>query len=212
MASELSRREKEKRAREVEIIDAAEKVFFEKGYDGASMDEIAKEAQFTKRTVYQYFTSKEDLYFGVALKWFNRLFYCFEEALQKGINGYEKFHLSGLAYYQFSKDFPRAFRLLNYCNLIKTNKDSSANFKEMMLVGDTMFQKFAEAIEEGKKDGSIRADLDPKMGAYAGVYLSIGFLNIVSTKGDNIKKYHQVEAEDFILYGLNLISTAFHQQ
>ncbi len=208
MDCKYSRREKDKQAREVEIVNAAEKVFFEKGYEGASMDEIAGEAQFTKRTVYQYFKNKEDLYFAVALKWFERLFSYFEDALAKGNNGYEKFRLSGLAYFQFSKDFPSAFRLLNYCNVIKNNKDISVNFQKMMKVGDIMFQKFAYTIEEGKKDGSIRADLDPKMGAYAGVYLSIGFLNIISEKGEGIEKYHQIKRDDFINYGLQLLAAA----
>lgn len=208
MGCKLSRREKEKRARELEIINAAEKVFFDKGYDGASMDEIAAEAQFTKRTVYQYFKNKEDLYFAVALKWFKRLFGYFEEALAKGANGYEKFRLSGLAYYRFSKDFPSAFRLLNYCNLIKNNKDSSSNFQEMMSIGNKMFQIFAATIEEGKKDGSVRADLDPKLGAYSVVYLSIGFLNIITEKGENIQKYHRIEKDALIGYGLDVLCAA----
>lgn len=207
----LSRREKEKQARELEIINAAEKVFFEKGYDGASMDEIASEAQFTKRTIYQYFINKEDLYFAVALKWFKKLFVYFEEAMAKGENGYDKFRLSGRAYFQFSKDFPSAFRLLNYCNLIKSNKDSSSNFQEMMLIGDKMFQMFAETIEEGKKDGSVRTDLDPNMGAYSVVYLSIGFLNLITEKGENIQKYHRIEKDDFIHYGLDLICAAIRK-
>lgn len=211
LESKLSRREKDKQAREMEIINAAEKIFFEKGYDGGSMDEIASEAQFTKRTIYQYFTNKEDLFFAVALKCFERLFIYFEEAMSKGVNGYDKFRLSGRAYFQFSKDFPPAFRLLNYCNLIKSNKDSSSNFQRMMLIGNEMFQMFAETIEEGKKDGSVRADLDPNMGAYSVVYLAIGFLNIITEKGENIQKYHRIGKDDFIDYGLDLICAAIRK-
>ena len=97
---------------------------------------------------------------------------------------------------------------MNYCNVIKTNKDTSAYF-QLMQLNNMMFEKFVGAIEEGKRDGSIRADLDPKLGAYAGVYLSIGFLNIVSEKMEKIKEYHHVEMEDIIRYGLDLISSAF---
>ncbi|HEY8344007.1 MAG TPA: hypothetical protein VIL66_02320, partial [Bacillota bacterium] len=82
-------------------------------------------------------------------------------------------------------------------------------FQQLMQLNKMMFEKFAGTIEEGKRDGSIRADLDSKLGAYAGVYLSIGFLNIVSEKGEKIKEYHHVEMEDFIRYGLDLISSAF---
>ena len=52
------------------MIDAAEQLFFHHDFDSVSMDQVASEAQFTKRTLYQYFTSKEDLYCAVALKGF----------------------------------------------------------------------------------------------------------------------------------------------
>lgn len=45
-----------------EIIDGARKVFFEKGFDGASMDEVAKAAGVSKATIYVYFASKEELF------------------------------------------------------------------------------------------------------------------------------------------------------
>lgn len=45
-----------------EIIDGARRVFFEKGYDGASMDEVAKAAGVSKATIYVYFGGKEDLF------------------------------------------------------------------------------------------------------------------------------------------------------
>ena len=44
-----------------QIIQAARKLFNKFGYKRVSMDEIAKEAGVTKKTVYSYFASKEDL-------------------------------------------------------------------------------------------------------------------------------------------------------
>ena len=43
-----SRREREKQKRRNDIINAAEKVFFAKGYDKVTMDEIANEAEVNK--------------------------------------------------------------------------------------------------------------------------------------------------------------------
>ncbi len=54
------KRAKERQLRETGMIKAAETVFCRNGYEAASMDEIAKAAQFTKRTLYQYFESKEE--------------------------------------------------------------------------------------------------------------------------------------------------------
>lgn len=47
------------------ILDAAKTVFFAHGYQLASMDNIATEAGTTKRTVYSYFSSKEELFLAV---------------------------------------------------------------------------------------------------------------------------------------------------
>jgi AcrR family transcriptional regulator len=44
------------------IIQAATKVFTEKGYQDASMNDIAKEIGVTKATLYSYFDSKRDIY------------------------------------------------------------------------------------------------------------------------------------------------------
>lgn len=55
-------------ARRLAILDAAKQVFFDEGYQLASMDRIAERARTTKRTVYGYFPSKEALFAAVVAK------------------------------------------------------------------------------------------------------------------------------------------------
>ena len=62
-----SRREREKQKRQNDIINAAEKVFFAKGYDNVTMEEIANEAEVNKALLYYYFKNKEALFFAVNL-------------------------------------------------------------------------------------------------------------------------------------------------
>lgn len=45
-----------------QIIDGACRVFLERGFDAASMGEIAREARVSKGTLYVYFKSKEELF------------------------------------------------------------------------------------------------------------------------------------------------------
>ncbi|MCK0196831.1 TetR/AcrR family transcriptional regulator [Ancylobacter sp. 6x-1] len=45
-----------------DILDGARRVFFDKGFDGASMDEVARAASVSKATIYVYFPSKEELF------------------------------------------------------------------------------------------------------------------------------------------------------
>jgi AcrR family transcriptional regulator len=51
-----------KQARPAEILDAALKVFAEKGYAAARMEDIARSAGVTKGTIYLYFDGKEDVF------------------------------------------------------------------------------------------------------------------------------------------------------
>jgi TetR/AcrR family transcriptional regulator of autoinduction and epiphytic fitness len=44
------------------LIDAAEKAFLEKGYHAARMDDVARSAGMSKKTIYQIFSSKEELF------------------------------------------------------------------------------------------------------------------------------------------------------
>jgi len=60
-----SRREREKAAHRREILDAAIKVFAQKGYHVATLDEIAQEAEFSKAALYQYFSNKEDMLYNI---------------------------------------------------------------------------------------------------------------------------------------------------
>jgi AcrR family transcriptional regulator len=50
------------------ILEAAKSVFIERGYEAASMAEVAARASCSKQTLYSYFTSKEELFVAVMLE------------------------------------------------------------------------------------------------------------------------------------------------
>lgn len=56
------RRDRERKARRTEILAAAREVFARRGYEHATLDDIARRAEFAKGTLYNYFRNKEDLF------------------------------------------------------------------------------------------------------------------------------------------------------
>jgi AcrR family transcriptional regulator len=62
MEAAAARWSRRKDARPAEILDAALKVFAEKGFAGARMDDIARRAGVTKGTIYLYFENKEAVF------------------------------------------------------------------------------------------------------------------------------------------------------
>jgi len=59
---ELTRREREKLMHRRLILDAALKLFSERGFHNVSMQEIAEKAEFAIGTLYKFFENKDDLY------------------------------------------------------------------------------------------------------------------------------------------------------
>ena len=60
-------------AREQAILDSARKVFFEKGYEGARMSEIAAGAEIAEGTVYIYYKNKAALMRAISSKFWQAL-------------------------------------------------------------------------------------------------------------------------------------------
>ena len=51
--------------RRPEFLEVARKLFFEKGYAGTTIEQVARDAGFSKRTVYLYFHNKDELFLTV---------------------------------------------------------------------------------------------------------------------------------------------------
>lgn len=63
-----TRKERERARHRREILDAAERLFAEKGFHGATTEEIARRAEFAVGTLYKFFASKEEIYTAVLLE------------------------------------------------------------------------------------------------------------------------------------------------
>lgn len=64
----LERKEREKERRRQQIMVAAKRVFSEKGFSKATMEDIAQEAELSPGTLYLYFRNKEELYASLSLR------------------------------------------------------------------------------------------------------------------------------------------------
>lgn len=62
------RKEREKERRRQQIMVAAKRVFSEKGFNRATMEDIAQEAELSPGTLYLYFKNKEELYASLSLR------------------------------------------------------------------------------------------------------------------------------------------------
>ncbi|MBN1272465.1 MAG: TetR/AcrR family transcriptional regulator [Candidatus Aminicenantes bacterium] len=94
------------------ILGAAERVFLQKGYTAATMDDIAKEAQFSKATLYSYFKGKSEIFSAVIFDIFDEIYTKLREIQEEKISASEKLrkHIYTVcSFYQQKKNIVRIF-------------------------------------------------------------------------------------------------------
>src|SRR5437762_13818789 len=110
----VERKEREKEARRIAILDAAEKIFDTKGFALATMDDIARDAELAKGTVYLYYKSKEELLIGLSIRGLSIMYEMFETYCPPGLTGFDRLLATGEAYWQFARENPFYFHLMNF--------------------------------------------------------------------------------------------------
>lgn len=120
------RREREHAERRREIVTAAREVFARRGYRAATLDEIAEKAAFAKGTLYNYFTSKEDLFRDILNSLLEDMRQVAVSVVKRRGNSREKFQLFArgvMEYYRANEDLLRIVTMdMNRMELEKENR------------------------------------------------------------------------------------------
>lgn len=201
-----SKRESNKAQKRASFLDAAESLFMQKGFENTSIEDVVKMAGLTKRTLYQYFTSKEDLFYAVALKGAKQLFSTFEEAMNKGENTLEKIRLGNKAYLQFYINYIGMFRLMNYRPASQQNCEASPHFREIRTLDELRMKYFMDFVATGRSDGSINPNLDIRMAVFFAFFSPFSLLFTVSTL--NMWDLLELNESEFLQFSFDLLADA----
>jgi len=159
-------KERERKQRQNDIIEAARKLFASKNFNEVSMDEIAREVGLGKGTLYLYFKNKESLYFAVVLHGTRIWADMVKKEVKKDNTGLGKLKLYQNANRKFSNEYPDDFKLLYSPTLIKKQFDmdkmaSSQEFQEVRDLFKEIMYIGIDSIQKGIDEGEIRQNVDP---------------------------------------------------
>ena len=194
----LKPKDKRRNTNKMDIIDAAERLFFSKGYNNSTMDEVAKEAGFTKRTLYSYFSSKEELYEKIKERGYLILNKLFLEALEKEKNSSEilKIKAMGYSFLKFERD---------YSGYFKSIFESEGYMVECELLEETTLDMLQKCIREGVKKGEITDKIDCVSISLILWSMLMGFVNTFSRKEEYIKGYFKKDIREVTENGFDFI-------
>lgn len=149
-----TRREQEKQARYDAILDAAEQVFPEKGYERTSMDDIARRASLSRALLYVYFKDKAAIQRGIMLRAGQSLSKRFRAARQTATTGLAQIQMMGKSYYRFYLDEPDYFSALTKASTAMAEADE-AQAMDMLCSKSELMGLMTEAIKLGLEDGTM---------------------------------------------------------
>jgi len=154
------KRSEERLRRRERIMEAAAHVFASKGLEHATMDDVARQASVSKGALYLYFASKDELYLTLAVEAVNKLYQRIEN-LPKSGPGLERVSRMLECYVQFSLAEPQRFHLsMAWMAPGYRLGPGGELIKRYRAAVVALLRSAVQAVEAGKRDGSIRADLD----------------------------------------------------
>lgn len=239
-----ARKELEKEKRRTDILNAAEKLFFSKGYEDVTLKDIAKEVKLGRSTLYLYFENKEELFFAIVLRGTLILNAMIKEKVNSKKTGVKILDAFRDSYYEFKNEYPDYLKAYNYllsgrfdlasiepteykmypASDSKLYDEYKKIFEELYIkklekgvVPDFPIPKFSVgqyldeiiilrremldilfyAIEQGKKEGSIRPDVNS---AEATVLFTLIANNIDNMPPDlrDLLEQHGVDHDTFL--------------
>jgi AcrR family transcriptional regulator len=141
------------------LTDVALRVFAERGYDGASMDDVARAAGITKASIYHHVSGKEALLERGLGRALDALFAILDEPGACEGRAIDRLrHIVG----RVAETTLRLLPELTVLFRVHGASKSERNAVERRRAFDRLV---TEIITQAQRDGDARADLDPRLGA-----------------------------------------------
>ena len=185
------------------IIEKAREIFLEKGLFNTVMEDIATQVGLTRRTIYRYFETKEDLAYETTIQLLNEwnAFHreVFSQLSGNGIEQLEDF-LNQLIDYMNER-----IQVMKYLGefdfyfkdekVAKPSSESMVKFELIILESDDLLR---ELIQRGVSDGSIQADTKVKL-------MVTTISNVLWSFGQRIAIRNEIIQHESGITGLELI-------
>ena len=152
------RKERHRLLRKTEIIRAAEHVFALKGFHKATIQDIARQAQYAAGTVYLYFEDKNSLYFSIVVEKIKELLDILRSKTAEVKGAREKlevFIYESLGFFEKNQDFFRIF----------VQEESRLSIKSRLAKSTIALKRqdfFIALIKLAQAEGVVRDDTSPR--------------------------------------------------
>lgn len=142
-------------ARRAEILTAAERIFVEHGYEGATIRKIADEVGLSSTALYMHFADKSEMLHEICRGAFEALIASHQEILVADEAPEARLRRMIEAYIKFGFDNPNAYRLTYLTRPVEAREGAQSVAQE---TGAELFRAFVAVVEEAVAAGRMQGD------------------------------------------------------
>ena len=190
------------------ILAAAERLFAEKGIDGTTMDDIAREAEYSKATLYVYFQSKEEIINAILLSSMILLQKKTREAIERSTGWYEGYDAVCSAIIRFYRENPTAHDAASGELEMPADSAESKSIKDILRVSDETDAMLGEFLAQGVREGAVRVDLPTAEVVQLFWAALSGMVRMAERKAAYMEKTIGINRETFLHHGAQLLLQA----
>ncbi|MCU0364306.1 MAG: uroporphyrinogen-III synthase [Ignavibacteriaceae bacterium] len=193
------KREIKREKKKEKILDAAAELFSTKHYHEVMMDDVAKSISVAKGTVYNYFTSKEELYFTIIHTRMENLLSLLKQKIESEQSSIDSLRAFVVHLYMFMMKHRKFFLIYQRETLNKQN----SLCEDLLSLEKQMKQMILQVISKGEKEGVFRkVDEEFAISLIFGSIYGAVQRGINENISDETAQKEKEEVFDFILHGL----------
>ena len=196
----VERKLREKEQRIQEILSAAKALFISKGYSSTTMLDIAQESELSRRTIYLYFKSKEELSFRVMKDAYALLYSQLSTAItQCDGNAYEKLEAGLAAYMEFYKnDFDHLVFTLLFDYRVNPGDMDNEEARECLETTQSILSLISSVVEMGQEDKSLVPLDDPVKTAFTHVMMIQSTMQKLAVRQEWLQTTHKLTGPEMM--------------
>lgn len=190
------------------IINASEALMAKHplGLEQVTMDEIAKASDFTKRTIYSYFQSKEEIYVTICIRGFIKLHQLLKEVIDPKVSGLKQVELFGKEIIKFSEEDPLHFyATIDYVPNQYSNTVREEFLLELFNQGEVSIHYLIDSIKKGVLDKSIKNVTNIEETAFSIWAMLVGLLSMKKVKASYLSQTYGIDLTNWLNSSLDII-------
>ena len=164
-------------ARRAEILAAAERIFVEHGYEGATIRKIADEVGLSSTALYMHFPDKGAILQEICKGAFEQLLKANQAILTEPLSAEARLRRMMDAYVDFGFDNPNAYRLVYLTRPVEATAGAQTAAQE---TGAELFDSFERVVQDAAAQGLLVAE--PRATAQALWAGAHGVVSLMITK------------------------------